>query len=414
MRLMKDIAQAVLAQNNQQAKYIRTFDSDVQTLKEGGTPELAPFREAEETATPVEPVPVLRMASVEPTFESTLLEKESTLQPPINILSLPKEPQAAMEKPTAVPALLVPPTSLLASEPSLPPVREPELTPIKTYGGDFQDRMDDLHASPMTVLAAEQDARPAPSAAPEEFVLPQEKTNWWPIVIGGFLLIAGGGAVFAAYVQYRATSAPVIVAPSMTAPIFFDTSEKVSGTGVKLAQAIVASKGEPLPRGTVRLLSLGENATTSVFAELALRAPGLLTRNIEKTGGMAGIVNTGTEQSPFFILIADSYSTTFSGMLSWEARMPNDMALLFPAYEGSLVATSTVVAAPARLAGSVPTPRPSFRDEVIANHDARVYRDEAGRSVLLYGYWDETTLIIARDSAAFAALLDRLATSHAH
>ncbi len=392
---MKDIAQAVLAQNNQQAKYIRTFDSDVQTLKEGGMPELTPFREPE-AAAPAEMVPVMPMESVEPTFEPILIQKE------------PEQ----LATPAEVPALLIPPTSPLPSEPTLPPVREPELAPIKTYGGDFQDRMDDLRASPVTVLAAEQDARPAPSAAPEDFTLPQEKTNPWPIVIGGILLIAGGGAVFAAYLHYRVTSAPVVVAPGMSAPIFFDATEQMSGSGAKLAQAIVASVAKPLPRGTVRLLSLGESATTSVFASLALRAPGLLARNIDKAGGMAGVVSVSTEQSPFFILIADSYSATFSGMLSWEVRMPSDMMLIFPAYANSQTSTSTVVMTPAKLAGSVPGPKPSFRDEVIANHDVRVYRDEVGRSVLLYGYWNETTLVIARDPAAFVALLDRLATSH--
>ena len=52
-----------------------------------------------------------------------------------------------------------------------------------------------------------------------------------------------------------------------------------------------------------------------------------------------------------------------------------------------------------------------FFDEVVANHDVRIYRDAEGRSILLYGYWNQTTLVIARDPSAFAEILGRLATS---
>jgi peptidoglycan hydrolase-like protein with peptidoglycan-binding domain len=52
-----------------------------------------------------------------------------------------------------------------------------------------------------------------------------------------------------------------------------------------------------------------------------------------------------------------------------------------------------------------------FRDEVVANHDVRIYRDGEGRSVLLYGYWNQTTLVIARNPPSFTEILQRLATS---
>ena len=58
-------------------------------------------------------------------------------------------------------------------------------------------------------------------------------------------------------------------------------------------------------------------------------------------------------------------------------------------------------------AGSVAT----FHDEVVSNHDVRIYRDAAGKSILLYGYWNQFTLVIARDPAAFTEILGRLATS---
>jgi hypothetical protein len=121
---------------------------------------------------------------------------------------------------------------------------------------------------------------------------------------------------------------------------------------------------------------------------------------------MAGVVNAGGSQSPFFILSVLSYSNTFSGMLAWEKTMPRSLVRLFPPYpvaSGSTASTSSPQA----------TTVAGFSDATIANHDVRVYRDEAGRSVFLYGYWNQMTLVIARDTAAFVEILKRLATSRA-
>ena len=136
---------------------------------------------------------------------------------------------------------------------------------------------------------------------------------------------------------------------------------------------------------------------------------------------MAGIVNVDGRQSPFFILSVATYSDTFAGMLSWERMMSRDLEKLFPPYPASvpatlavstsspLVATSTVAA----VIPTVPATIAAFHDEVVSNHDARIYRDAAGKSILLYGYWNQTTLVIARDPAALTEIFGRLATSRA-
>jgi hypothetical protein len=45
---------------------------------------------------------------------------------------------------------------------------------------------------------------------------------------------------------------------------------------------------------------------------------------------------------------------------------------------------------------------------VVQNRDVRIFRDEEGRTVLLYGFRDKETLIIARDEASYLALVDRM------
>lgn len=305
----------------------------------------------------------------------------------------------------------------------------PKPTPLKTYSGDFSDRVKETHASTATVLAAEQDAGP---------VLVQSSAQESPrgtilyIIAGVILLIAGSIGAYIAYTRSGGTSAPIVSAPSVSAPIFVDDREQVSGTGPDLMRTIEQSVGRPLATGAVRLLSLENAATTgSVFSALRVPAPDILLRNVNAQGSMAGIVNVGGAQSPFFILSVISYSNTFSGMLSWEPLLPRDLGTLFPRYQVSApaptvfstttMATTTTatttttapktVAKTATSTPAAPVTVPVFYDDAVSNHDVRIYRDAAGQSILLYGYWNQTTLVIARDPAAFAEILQRLATS---
>jgi len=357
----------------QPKKYIRTFAGDMATLKEGGTPDLSPL-----------------------------------------VTSQPESTEQITEE--------------LPVSPIPTPVKE-EQSPLKTYAGDFSDKMEEEHASAVTVLAAEQDAAPL-------------ETNSQPVrrslsgilytIIGVILLVAGGFGIYFAYTKYLASFATIIFSPSISTPIFVDEREEISGVGIVLLQAIEQSVSRPIASGTIRLLYTSSATTTdnSVFSALQKPAPDVLLRNLNAKGSMAGIINTGGVQSPFFILSVTSYGETFSGMLSWERLMPRDLTELFPSFAESyggqvpkIVATTTATTTAIstttpkttkKTATSTPTTpiiTPGFRDEVIGNHDVRMYRDASGHSILLYGYWNQTTLIIARNTSAFTEILNRLANS---
>lgn len=291
------------------------------------------------------------------------------------------------------------------------PAAEQSITPpspLKTYASDFSERMKETQASTATVLAAEQDSTPRNTEVAEE---PPKfsRSNMLYSIAGGILIIAGGIGAYIAYTRFVASSEPIILAPSATAPIFVDDRQQISGTGTVLLQAIEQSVTRPLSAGSVRLLYLENATTTSVFSALQLPAPGALLRNSNAARSMAGVVNVGGVQSPFFILSVTSYSDTFAAMLQWEPHMVRDLAKFFPAYP-PLEKTSATTTLPL---ASTPAPVLTFVDAVIANHDVRVYRDALGREVLLYGYWNQTTLVIARTTEAFTEILRRLATSRA-
>jgi hypothetical protein len=267
--------------------------------------------------------------------------------------------------------------------------------------------------------------------------------------VGGVvLLIVGGGGVYLGYAKYLVKTAPVVLAPVISSPIFVDETVRLSaGTSDALLSEIQQSIANPPALSSVRLLYTDLATTTGndVFSRLQFSAPAVLLRNIKSRESMAGIVNMAGTPSPFFILSVTSYPDTFGGMLSWEPRMPEDISALFPSFAPTpppvmqvsvLATTSTTTTATTtskqsnvtssktkgkviqKVATSTPPvplpplpPRPAFHDEVISNHDVRVYRDSEGRSVFMYGYWDKTTLVIARDVVAFTEILRRLSTS---
>jgi hypothetical protein len=375
-------------------EYVRTFAGDMKTAQGGGIPNLAPLNNPRSGLSGDRPAKQDGLAAEEPPHVAPL-ERIVGASP------LPPVP-ARTEIPT-------PPEPPPVVKPVLPP-EPPGPTPLETYSGDFSDRMKETHASAVTVLAAEQDRTQRVTQTE-----PQESSHkGLPYIIAGgvLLIIAGSAGAYFAYTHYLSALAPVVLAPSVSAPIFVDDREQVSGTGAVLAQAIEKSVNSPLASDTVRLLSLA-GATSTVFSALDVSAPFVILRNINTSGSMAGVVNVGGVQSPFFILSVSSYSGTFSGMLSWEPFMRRDLETLFPPYPVT-VATSSTATSTTSVPTSIPTSVSSpttFADGVVANHDVRIYRDAVGRSILIYGYWNQTTLVIARDPAAFTEIVQRLATS---
>lgn len=368
----KDVIIHDSSEETQPEKYGRTLARDAETLQRGGIPDWTPLSQAAKGR----------------------LVAGSPLPPP---------------------ASAPPPATSPPPPPRAHTLTPPLVTPIETYAGDFLDMVKKTNASSATVLAAEQDKEkrsPVPQA-------PQERSsgNLLYVVAGALLLVAGVAGAYVAYTRYLSALAHILPLMGVSSPIFVDEREQISGSGSAIFKAVEASIARPPTPGSVRLL-YGATATTSIIATLLAKAPDIVLRNANGSGSMAGIVNAGGSASPFFILSVSSYGNTFSGMLWWEKSMSRDLSALWGAYPALTSATASTSPAGSGKAGSLPatttTARAtSFRDEVIGNHDARVYRDEAGRSVLLYGYWDKTTLILARNPSAFIEILQRLAASRA-
>ncbi|MBU6323634.1 hypothetical protein KGQ55_03020 [Patescibacteria group bacterium] len=433
-----DMPEAKAAEGADPEPFIRTYAKDFAALS-GGKAATIPKREEPRTFAPKASAPQqIEEAPVPTTAPSTPpeAEREAILArlralerphpvetaPPVPEMGPVSAPAAALEIEAAP---LIPAMPMVSKEPAPAPETD-EPSPMHTYKSDFVDKTKDVSASKFSLVAAEQDARGTASAKKGSFfrsVL---------FALGGLVLLAGGGAI--AYFAFVKSTAPntVPIAPVAPSLVFVDERAQLSRSGANLMAALAADAAKPLPEGSVRLEYVmqsvpGPLGTTTepapggvLISQLGLPAPGLLLRNIDPSSTVGAVTANG-ETRIFFILRAISYERTFAGMLQWEGTIMQDLAPLYPPYPASaqgvtptssttpISASSTPKTAtttPPNAASSMQTP--GFRDEVIGNYNVRAYKDAAGRTLLLYGYRDQSTLIIARDEAAFTTLAARL------
>lgn len=305
---------------------------------------------------------------------------------------------------------------------------------LQTYAGDFADHITASGASAFSVLAAEQDAQPGTAPKPERRAATPRALI--AIATGVLLLGLAGGGMFLVYQTVMTMRATPIAGLTVPTVVFPDGFRQISGTGPELVSSLATSINEPLLSGKVLVTFIltsmtGEDQSIvqtpagggRLFLSMLLPAPDMLLRNIREEGSV-GILNIDGESRPFFVLRVDSYERTFAGMLTWEPLLLRDLASLYPLHpvapteteapvsldtattSNEEVSTTTPVSLPPRL---TPAPaRTRFEDEIVANRDVRVLRDVDGKALVLYGYADKQTLIIARNEAAFSLLLSRL------
>ncbi|HFC10616.1 MAG TPA: hypothetical protein ENJ75_00240 [Candidatus Kaiserbacteria bacterium] len=305
-----------------------------------------------------------------------------------------------------------------------PPPKLPATnSPIHTYKSDFADHIHETKSKRVDVLVAEQDApreRRMHSAAPA-------RSHTILFVIGGTLLFAISilGVLYVygynkqrSFVQNNQTSTPSLIAS--------ESQKELVGSGRSLLHEIAEASKKSIPDGSITVFYQTRLATTSsgisthvpllgstFFANLSMPVPNLLARTIASDSTI-GIIHSGKETRPFFILQVNSYDAAFAGMLDWEHTISKDLSEIYPAYPqkpvpGAQSASSTEKMQTASSTKSV-SPR-TFQDEIVLNHDTRVLRDSNGNSILIYGFRNKHALIIARDPMAFAEIITRLNNS---
>jgi hypothetical protein len=298
--------------------------------------------------------------------------------------------------------------------PPTPMVAIPEPSPFHSFSTDFAQRIDDKGASQFSVLAAEKDAAPRMQVQTK----PRKNFPILPIVAAIALICIGTGGLYVAYKYMTSTAAVAILAPAPTL-VSSNAEVTLSGSGVPLQESLAQLSTKTIAANSITVALLGSSdetasssAPTSLFSALQLPAPDILLRNIDPLTTV-GVINDGQQTAPFFVLRVSSYARTFAGMLAWEPTMPQDLGVfytLYPAQEIPASTTSTSTS-PIPTYSDQPQSTGQFVDEVVDNHNARALKDTAGNTIMIYGYSDQQTLIIARDEAAFTQIIGRLTST---
>lgn len=107
---------------------------------------------------------------------------------------------------------------------------------------------------------------------------------------------------------------------------------------------------------------------------------------------LLGVYTKDSIRHPFIILKTTDFQIAFANMFTWEKKLFSDLYLPF------------------NLAGDEETFTNKFTDQLVENKDTRVLKKDDGTNVLLYGFADEGTIIIADAPETFKEVIHRLQT----
>ncbi len=170
-----------------------------------------------------------------------------------------------------------------------------------------------------------------------------------------------------------------------------------------------------------------ELTTDEFIRRVAPDAPAALRRALNPAFTFG--VHAFQGDTAFLAFGVQSFEQAFAEMLLWERTLELDLG---PVFRRSTVApvelpsapvvqeattTATSTSSVGTTTGEVTVPRRlsssrtrQFTDDVIANHDVRVLRNERGEPFMLYTFPNRSTLFIAGSKATLEELLRRLTT----
>lgn len=269
-----------------------------------------------------------------------------------------------------------------------PAFTQPTAAPVRTYRADAIAHVEKQQLSVPKIAAAEATRR-------DRGTVVEAKRSLFPLLAsaGAFtlLVLIGGSGV------WWFTSRPSEPAPSQGTPAIIAADQRVqvpfSNDRRELLEGLataVREADDSLVRITVTASGGSEVSTSAFLTAIRARVPASFTRNLNPE-----LFIGASAQTPFLVLGTEQFDTAFAGMLQWEPSISTDLAPLFGERVRGTLVDETIVT-------------PHFVDGVVANTDARLLRDEAGTTRLVYAFLDRETLIIAQNETALEALLEEL------
>jgi len=334
---------------------VKTEDITEQTVEEPNTPEIT--------------TPVTTTTIPSASEEVETLTEEATTEPEI----IP-EPAPLTQVPEEIP-FEEPDTeaeeALPEPAPNTPPPEEPELTPYQPPQAAKTYSTNNLVFSPWRIGAV----------------------IFLAVLLGvSFSLwLFGGNGNDSNYVLQNQEESNSLIRSDEKIPI------QMGNSSLELQRNILSAR--PKPTTTIaEIVPVGNIAgdsqvisTEQIMSILDPQASGSFVRNVTD-------INFGLyeDREPFIVMKVTAFDTAFGGILEWERLMSADLAPLFGApVNGTFDPQS-------RSANQIR--EPYFVDEVIANLDARVLRDETQKERISYAFVGQHIILITTDTQTLRAL----------
>ncbi len=289
---------------------------------------------------------------------------------------------------------------------------------LRTFESDIAEALQQEQTSAVTIVTAEQ-TRPREEATRtvvEPEVRNPERTKFFVTISG--IIAATGIIIFIAYLFLKPEDAPP---PPITSTgkriITVDSVAHVNLTGLTFQQSIKAFEeardSTPVRVGGIAQLipiqggiaDTGQELSAGAFIKtLSPSVSPSLVRALEPEYAFGLIGFDGNQ--PFIILRTASYENAYDGLLRSELDFYREAGVLFVGRTPLPgLSTTTIAYYGASLSERV------FTDIVIKNVDARAVKDENGSIVFLYGFPDQSTVIITTNQKTFEELIERLKRS---
>ncbi len=277
---------------------------------------------------------------------------------------------------------------------------------LRTYQGDVADAIKKQNASVLTITLAENRKR-VKEETPESIHESSETSKrTWSVIASVVLVILGIGSVGGFY--YLQQQAPVAETTPGPAPedtiVGYNTKKGITTDGADRTKLLTVLNNErkttEVKPNEIQYLYLNKANTTGLesittrdlFSILRTKIPPATLRAFD-TQFMFGFFRDELVR-PFLLVHINSYDNAYDGMLKWESSIVEDIGSLFIVLGDSSDFTTTDTSY-------------AFEDETFANKDARVLKNDSGKTVFLYSFLDKDTLLITSNENTLKEMINK-------
>lgn len=288
-----------------------------------------------------------------------------------------------------------------------------QISSLRTFKSDAENLIKE-GVSTASIVEAEQRRRQKSGInAPQgQSLSPAYKISIWVSV----LFVVLGIGLISTYFFVSKKAEPVTQIKTLPKIITTEFEKTISVDGLdrlKLLSAIEKERAgnyiEARSTAEIKFVKKNaENKSENVGASewltlLSVTAPSPFLRSVDDNFlfGLAGYAGN----QPFLILKTDSYETAFSGMLTWEKNMTEEIGPIFILKNivDNQIATSSKTAT-----STIARPKLTWSDLIIKNKDARVFKDSSGKTVMLYAFVNSETIVVTTNESVFGEIANRL------